>query len=47
MKTASSTTPSKAKAVCTSAGESSTWDQRARTQAPMGGMLAPATAAAT
>ena len=46
MKTVSSTTASSANAVCRSAGRScSTWLQRARTQVPIVGSPAPATAA--
>ena len=46
MKTVSSTTASSANAVCRSAGRScSTWLQRARTQVPIVGRPAPATAA--
>ena len=45
MNTASSTTDSRAYAVCTSRGSSSTYDQRARTQVPTGGSISPATIA--
>ena len=45
MNTASSTTDSRAYAVCTCRGSSSTCDQRARTQVPTGGSISPATTA--
>ena len=45
MNTASSTTDSRAYAVCTSRGSSSTYDQRARTHVPTGGSISPATIA--
>ncbi len=45
MKTASSTTASKANAVCRSRAGRSRWDQRARTEEPTCGRAAPATAA--
>ena len=47
MKTTSSATASSANAVCTSRGESSTCAHRARTQLPIAGNPAPATAART